>query len=182
MKKGLTMLELIIVIGIVGFTLVGLLISYVSSLNLSEFDRNLTVAMNIAREKMEELYNARDLDFTNLGNGLCSGQEPQGSCMVDQPSGYPKLVSFNNENIRHNYDQFNGSCTVYLKDKGTGSTVPYGQIKEARVIVSWKQRLGDVIGEDINLNGQFDTGEDKPGGRALELDSPCELISAFAKR
>ncbi len=177
MKKGLTMLELMIVIAIVGFSLVGLLISYISSLNLNEFDRNLTIAMNIAREKMEELYNARNLDFTNLGSSLCTGQPD--ICTV-VASGNSKIVSFNVDNIRAKYHGFNGSCTVYMQDKAAGS-VPAGQIKEARVIVCWRQHLGNIIGEDNNLNGVLDAGEDT-GGRVGKLDSPCELISAFAKR
>jgi len=180
MKKGLTMLELMIVIAIVGFALIGLLISYISSLNLSEFDRNLTIAMNIAREKMEELYNARDLSFTDLGNSLCAGA-PVGvpNCTV-VAAGNNKTVSCGLANIQGVYHGFNGSCTVYIKDKAAGS-VPTGQIKEARVIVCWRQRLGNIIGEDRNLNGALDAGEDT-GGVSGELDSPCELISAFVKR
>lgn len=80
--------------------------------------------------------------------------------------------------MRNNYNDFNGSCVVYIREID-----PIGEnLKEARVVVSWKQRLGRIIGEDINLNGELDTGEDKTGGHSGELDSPCEIISAFAKR
>lgn len=179
MNKGLTMLELMVAVAIVGFALVGLLISYISSLNLNEFDRNLTIGMNIAREKMEELYNLRNIEFDYLGQSMCANLAYTTGCS-SVPSGARRIVSFNNDNISHNYNGFNGSCTIYITDKAAGS-IPTGWIKEARVIVSWRQRLGNIIGEDRNLNGALDSGEDV-GGHSGELDSPCELISAFVKR
>lgn len=181
-KRALTMLELIVVIGIIGFSLAGILISYVSSLNLSEYDKNLTIAMNIAREKMEELSNKRLTNYDDLGIEMCFGcptiTDLCAGCSITGSS-TSRVISYNNTYVQNQYG-FNGSCAIYIKDI---DPIPGSDnLKEARVVVCWKQRLGRIIGEDKNLNGKYDTGEDMAGGYSSELDSPCELISAFAKR
>jgi len=173
-NKALTMLELMLVITLLGFALVGLLISYVSSLNLSEYDKNLTIAMNIAREKMEELYNERSENFDTLGTNMCDGAA---GCSVTGDDSL-RIVSFNNAYMKNNYNNFNGSCTAYITELDQN-------LKEARIVVCWGQRIGRVTGEDDGagdafLNGQLDSGEDRNGNG--QLDSPCELISAFTQR
>lgn len=50
---------------------------------------------------------------------------------------------------------------------------------QVRVVVCWKQRGGRIIGEDSNLNGVLDSGEDLDGDGAL--DSPCEIITLMTK-
>lgn len=48
------------------------------------------------------------------------------------------------------------------------------------VSVSWRTRSNRVIGEDRNLNGVFDAGEDtNPNGR---LDSPAQVATLMAQR
>jgi type II secretory pathway pseudopilin PulG len=173
MNRALTMLELLLVIAIAGLALVGLLVTYVSSLNLGEYDRNLTLAMNIAREKMEELYNERITNFDDLGSEMCL-EEPTG-CNIEVVDPSLTIVSFDSEHMAAKNYGLDGSCTIYIRELDPSN------LKEVRVIVCWKQRVGRIIGEDINLNGVLDPGEDV-GGHPNELDSPCEIISAFAKR
>lgn len=59
---------------------------------------------------------------------------------------------------------------------GTG----YSDLKKVRIVVSFRQKGTRVIGEDKNLNGSLDSGEDvsSPNG---QLDSPVELITLIAK-
>ena len=48
------------------------------------------------------------------------------------------------------------------------------------VSVSWRTRSNRVIGEDTNLNGVFEAGEDSnPNGR---LDSPAAIATLMSKR
>jgi len=48
------------------------------------------------------------------------------------------------------------------------------------VSVSWRTRSNRVIGEDTNLNGVFEAGEDtSPNGR---LDSPAAIATLMAQR
>lgn len=51
---------------------------------------------------------------------------------------------------------------------------------EITVTVCWKQVGGRVIGEDLNLDGDLDTGEDSNGNG--QLDSPVQIITLMAKR
>jgi prepilin-type N-terminal cleavage/methylation domain-containing protein len=48
-----------------------------------------------------------------------------------------------------------------------------------KIVVSWEQR-GRVIGEDRNLNGILEIGEDTNGNG--ELDSPCMIEAAIVDR
>lgn len=48
------------------------------------------------------------------------------------------------------------------------------------VSVSWMTRSNRVIGEDKNLNGVRDAGEDLNGN--LRLDSPCQIATLMAQR
>jgi len=48
------------------------------------------------------------------------------------------------------------------------------------VSVCWRQKNGRVFGEDINMNGQLDAGEDASGNGIL--DSPVQLTSRIFER
>jgi len=51
---------------------------------------------------------------------------------------------------------------------------------EVEVDVSWRNRDGRVIGEDTNLNGQIESGEDLVN--IGKLDSPVKIITYLAER
>jgi len=51
---------------------------------------------------------------------------------------------------------------------------------EITVTVCWRQKGGRVFGEDDNLNGSMDMGEDKNGNSVL--DSPTKLVTLVASR
>ena len=48
------------------------------------------------------------------------------------------------------------------------------------VSVTWRQKNGRVYGEDANLNGVLDIGEDLNGNAVL--DSPVQLVSSIYRR
>jgi prepilin-type N-terminal cleavage/methylation domain-containing protein len=58
----------------------------------------------------------------------------------------------------------------------------YNRLLEVVITVCWKQPNGRIFGEDANLNGILDVGEDKsnpPNGR---LDSPAQLRIILSKK
>lgn len=50
---------------------------------------------------------------------------------------------------------------------------------QVRAAVCWRQRGRRIIGEDVNLNGALDGGEDSNDDGVL--NSPCELITLMTK-
>jgi prepilin-type N-terminal cleavage/methylation domain-containing protein len=53
-------------------------------------------------------------------------------------------------------------------------------LPQVNVVVSWREKAGRVIGEDANLNGALDPGEDLNGNNML--DSPAEISTIIAAR
>ena len=51
---------------------------------------------------------------------------------------------------------------------------------EIKVVVSWQNQDGRVVGEDKDLDGVLDTGEDSDGNG--QLSSLVEIVSLIAKR
>lgn len=51
---------------------------------------------------------------------------------------------------------------------------------EVCVSVSWRERSNRIIGEDLNLNGAFDAGEDSNGDN--RLSSPAEIVTLIGQR
>jgi len=69
---------------------------------------------------------------------------------------------------------------VYSESKGRVevSNTPYSDLKRIRLIGCFKSRQR-IIGEDKDLDGILDTGEDSNGnGR---LDSPLEIVTLIAR-
>lgn len=62
----------------------------------------------------------------------------------------------------------NGRGVVYIDN----SNAHFYQIK---VVFCWKQQNGRVIGEDTNLNGSLNAGEDKNGNG--QIDSYAQIIT-----
>jgi prepilin-type N-terminal cleavage/methylation domain-containing protein len=51
-----------------------------------------------------------------------------------------------------------------------------------RVVVCWRDKRERIIGEDLNLNGVLDEGEDLAGGIEGEIDSIVSITTRIAKR
>ena len=67
----------------------------------------------------------------------------------------------------------NGKGVTYVNDINP-------QLLKITVTFCWKQGTGRTIGEDTNLNGQLDAGEDKNGNSIL--DSPTTLVTNIYER
>lgn len=74
-----------------------------------------------------------------------------------------------------NLTQLTGTGAIYIDN-----TNP--QLLEIEIVLSWQTKGGRIIGEDTNLNGAFDVGEDAIGTPNGKLDSPTSLISLIALR
>ena len=137
--SGFTLVELLVASAILIITIVGILISYVRSLELAELSRNSSVAINASRSQIEQMKNT---DFAQ--------------------------VTANFNNVTFTVPGFNGMGVSYV------STVNANLVQVVATFC-WRQRNGRVVGEDRDLDGVVDAGEDANGnGR---LDSPTQVIS-----
>lgn len=89
-------------------------------------------------------------------------------------TGYDGLLAFNNQNF--DISGFASSDAKGLIE--VTNNLGYADLTRVRIISSLKSR-GRLIGEDQNLNGALDPGEDANGnGR---LDSPIEIVTLIAR-
>lgn len=145
-NSGFTLLELMIGAVVLIVALVGLIAAYTGCFMLNEGARNLTIAINGAQDKMEEI---RNLSFDQI-----AGQDG---------------TNFETDGLRDSDSE--GIVEV-------DSSNP--DLLVVTVTICWRQKGGRIIGEDSNLNGNLDTGEDVNGNN--QLDSPAQLVTLMARR
>ncbi len=141
------MLELLIAATILVVALLGLLGVFTGCFGLNETARNLTIAINGAQEKLEEMRNADFGTIVANYNGPFNVSGLDGIGRVDAT-----YVAGSNNNLI-----------------------------DIRVVICWRQGRNRIIGEDKNLNGNLDPGEDvnPANGR---LDSPAQIVTLMAER
>lgn len=66
-----------------------------------------------------------------------------------------------------------GKGVIYIDSSNT-------ELTEMEVVISWRSDNGRVIGEDLNLDGDLDPGEDLNGNN--KLDSPAQLATMITRR
>lgn len=151
MKRGFTLIELMLVAGVFVFVITGLLLGYIGCLRLNDFNRNLTIAFNIAQLQIEELRNTLFYNITD--------------------------ESLDNITLENLYG-FDGSCYIDVERATSNSTDI--DVINIRLVMCWREMIGRIIGEDINLNGKFELTEDTNNNS--RLDSPCVIETAIAKQ
>jgi Tfp pilus assembly protein PilV len=138
-------MELMIAALILALTLVGLLASYISCMQLTEITRNTSIAINIVQAKAEEI---------------------EGHTYANIKADYDR-ITFTPSGL-------NGIGVSYVDDTNPN-------LLKITVSLSWRQSRGRVIGEDADLNGQWNTGEDTLIVNNI-LDSPAEIVTYIAQR
>jgi Tfp pilus assembly protein PilV len=146
-RKGFTLIEVMLAAAFLIIVLGGLLATYISCFELISTSRNLTLAVNAARGKVEEI---RDYSFNQ---------------------------------IYSDYD--NTTFTVNEMSTGNSRGVVYvdntnPDLLQVIVSVCWRQRANRIIGEDLDLDGNLDTGEDTNFNNMI--DSPAQLITLITAR
>ncbi len=70
-KKGFTLLELVVAVGIFAFAIYGILLLFINSATLDNTNRNKTIATSHAETALEYI---RSLGFSTTRQNLCSGK------------------------------------------------------------------------------------------------------------
>lgn len=152
-KSGFTLMELVIAAAVLAGALLGLLGVYLNCFNLNESTKNLTLAINGAQQKLEQIHNLRD-----LGTARPAGNYSE---------------SLSNFPAEH-------SVAINIFDNGSDPDgISNNDLFWIGISVSWKQKGGRIIGEDDNLNGNLDAGEDDNGNGIL--DSPAQLVTLLTE-
>lgn len=168
-KSGFTLLELMIGATVLIVALVGLIAAYIGCFTLNEGARNLTIAINGAQEKLEEI---RNHNFDTMVGDYSPGGSDGNTFTID-PTNW--LTAENQTAVIY---ILNPQTDVILNTSPTAN--PGLDLYKITITICWRQKGGRIFGEDGNLDGVFDAGEDINGND--RLDSPAQLVTLMAKR
>lgn len=143
--KSFTLVELLLAVIILGFTLTGLLKVFIQCSVLSELARNKTTVMSEIQGKMEEIRNS---DYS--------------------------LIVTDYDEVPFYSSQLNATGVSFVDDTNA-------ELLEIKIVASWKNKNGRVIGEDQNLDGDDESGAEDVDGDG-EVSSIATLISKIAQR
>lgn len=161
MRKAFTMFELVLVIAILVIVSTALLGSFVSSMSLDENSRMTTIAVNIARDKIEDAINKRVSRWTEITSiSYCMDCMGRADCSHSLQSDYG----------------FNGSCSVDVLDVNSS-------LKFIRVVVCWKMQNGRIVGTDngqgggVALDG-IENGSEQTVSWPLGVPNPIDVLNS----
>ena len=105
--------------------------------------------------------------------------------MRDAQNKLEEIRNSDYSSITTNYVSGGTPGNTFNLSQGTGEGVIYmdasnPDLLKIEIDVSWKNKDGRVIGEDSNLNGAINTGEDLNSNG--QLDSMAKIITLLAKK
>jgi len=148
-SEGFSLVEMLLVVGILAVVITGLMRLFIHCSVLSEMSGNKTLVLGEAQATMEEI---RDHDYNSIVTDYSLGGDPG-----------------NTFDLTH----LNGKGIIYIDSTNA-------DLLEIKIVVSWENKYNRVIGEDANLNGVLDAGEDL--NTSGELDSIATIVSYIARR
>lgn len=149
-RAGFTLFELALAVAIFGSAAVGTLSLYISCAALTESAGNITRMMNRARQELESVVFRRN--FAALSSYSVVSPQP--------------LAPLRNREM---------SVACYVRDHPTVS-----DLKEVRIVISYREKSNRIIGGDKDLDGVADPGDDINSDG--ELISPCEIATFITRK
>ena len=147
-SQGLTLVELMFATFILVVVTVGVFQVYILCFNLTETSNNLTLAVQEAQAKIEEI---RAYDFGQIYSYYT---DPNNS--IFQCGSFP---------------DGSGIGVIYIDNS-------ISNLLNVTVTICWLGKGGKVVGEDINLNGGLDSGEDINGNGLLDSPAQIVTLIA----
>ncbi|NTV28601.1 MAG: hypothetical protein HGA80_00780 [Candidatus Omnitrophica bacterium] len=110
----------------------------------------------------------RFFELAEISRGTFLSLQTIKSKLVDIRGAAFSQVHFTYNNTTFTVPGLNGIGVIYVDDSNA-------KLLRVKVTYCWRLSTGRVIGEDVNLNGVLNTGEDKNGN--LQIDSPVQIIT-----
>ena len=149
-KKGVTLIEILVALFILVIGILGTLQLFSYCAYLAEMSGNTNYMIDQAQSKIDEM---RSTSFTLIVTNYASGGTPGDTFALTNPT----------------------AKGVIIIDSSTADLL------QVEINVSWKNERNDrIIGEDLDLDGVLDAGEDVNGNG--KLDSPVKLITIIARK
>ncbi|MCU0665553.1 MAG: hypothetical protein MUF05_00425 [Candidatus Omnitrophica bacterium] len=160
-NKGMALAEVLVAAFLLSGAFAGTIAFISQYLRGLEHSQNMTLAINAAQQRIESI----------LGRVNPTAPDTVEDFFSDTISDYTNNPTFNvYDSTGSAMPNFKG--TTYISSQNINDLTFY----RIKAVVCWEQAGGILIGEDKNLNGVLDSGEDKAGGTANELDSPVSII------
>ncbi|MFH1281435.1 MAG: hypothetical protein ABIH91_01780, partial [Candidatus Omnitrophota bacterium] len=148
-EKGFVLPEVMLAAAIAAFAVCGILLMYVTAMDLIRTSKNASIATSAAQGLIEEIRNTPFPEIVTNYN----------------------LLKFSVDGIPPINGVASSSGIVYVDD-----TDP--EFLLVTISVCWRQG-NRIIGEDINLNGELDVGEDTSGNGIIDSTVELKLVSQF---
>ncbi|MBN1870751.1 MAG: type II secretion system protein [Candidatus Omnitrophica bacterium] len=151
---GFTLVELLLAVLILGFTLVGLLQVFIRCSVFAEIAQSKSAVMSLLQGRMEDIRQRDYADIVALYDATASGDPAE----------------------TFDLDPLTGKAAVYITQFNAGDD----NLMQIKIVGSWKAQQDRIMGEDLDLDGVEDTGEDVDGDG--DFSSMAMVISCIAAR
>lgn len=149
-NRGFTLVEILVALFILVIGIIGTLQLFNYCAYLAEMSGNTNYVIDQAQSKIDEM---RSTAFSNIAVNYAAGGTPGNTFNVTNPAGKG----------------------IIIIDSSTADLLT------VEINVSWKNERNDrIIGEDMDLDGVLDAGEDINGNG--KLDSTVKLITLIARK
>lgn len=136
---------------ILAIAIIGVFSIYASSIALTDMAGAMTQVTNVARYKMEALY-AQNFDTLNNFDGQT-----------------------------FDLSEFSPESLAVKEARGVYKVDNYGNnLKKVTISISYRTKGDRAIGEDVNLSGTLDAGED--ANADARLSSPIDITTIIARK
>jgi len=115
----------------------------------------------------------RCLEFIELSRNMSRAVQTAQSRMDQIRSTSYNLIASTYDTVPFTIPDLDGMGVVYVDNS-------VADLLEVRVVICWRNKYGRIYGEDDDLDGLLDGGEDDNGN--LELDSPVELVTRIFRK
>ncbi len=188
LNSGFSLMEGVVAAAVSLIVIVGILQLLIHCSVLAEQSGNMTFATSEAQDKLEEI---RDHSYRNIVVDYTSG------CVcadgvdndLDGETDHPDDTQCSSQGDTDESDEATsatGLCAgTFNLSQVTGQGAIYintsnPDLLEVEVVISWQDKYGRIIGEDTDLDGTLDTGEDQDSNN--RLSSPVTLTTLIAER